>query len=178
VFGAPPQNPKKIVLPLCSSNIPILGIQKQLFWLMGRHPGTHTIVLGIVHFTHPNSRYPKTPFLAYRAQSYGCLGRQPRTRTKVFALVQFKHSHPRYPKTPLLAYRAQRYGVWGAPPEPKQYLLPLCSSNIPILGIQKHLFWPMGCRGMGVWGAMDPTQSFWELCSSHTPILGIQKHLC
>ena len=30
-------------------------------------------------------------------------------------------------------------GVWGATPDPKQYFLALCSSNTPILGIQKHL---------------------------------------
>ena len=47
----------------------------------------------------------------------------------------------------------------------------------PSQGIQKHLFWPMLCSGMGGWGAgPEHTRCFLALCSSKTPILGIQKH--
>ena len=43
----------------------------------------------------------------------------------------------------------------------------------------KHLFWPMVCRGMGVWGTTpEPKQYFLAFCSSNTTILGTQKHLC
>ena len=70
-------------------------------------------------------------------------------------------------------------GLWGATPEPKQYVLALCTSNITILGIQKHLYWPVGYSGMGVWGATpEPSQYFLALRSSNITILDIQKHLC
>ena len=98
-------------------------------------------------------------------------------------------------------------GVQGATLEPKQYLLPLCNPNTPILRIlSAHLFWPIGYRGMRVRGAtpkpkqyilaldnsnvgatLEPKQYFLALCicaffrlcacNSNTPILHIQKHL-
>ena len=102
MFGAPPQNPNNIFLALCSSNTPILGIQKHLCWPMVRRD----------------------------------------------------------------------MGVWGATPEPKHYFLErsqagkfdpflaLPISNTPILAIQKHLFWPMMCRYMGVWGTTPYPHDF------------------
>ena len=48
-----------------------------------------------------------------------------------------------------------------------------------IRGMQKHLGWPVGYSGMGVWGATpEPKQYFLALCSANTTILGIQEHLC
>ena len=47
-------------------------------------------------------------------------------------------------------------GDWGATLDPKQYVSALFSSHIKILGIQKHLCWPVGYSGMGGWGA-NPT---------------------
>ena len=70
------------------------------------------------------------------------------------------------------------YGVWSATPEPKHHFKALCISNTPILGIQKHLCWPVGYRGMGAWGATpEPKHHFLALCVSNNPMLGIQKHL-
>ena len=94
--------------------------------------------LGIAHFKHPHTRYPKPLFLADLVQRYACL--------------------ERHAKNP--------------------HLLALCSSNSTIPGIQKHLFWPMGYSGTGVWSATpEPKQYFLALCSSNTTIPGIQKHL-
>ena len=60
-------------------------------------------------------------------------------------------------------------GVWGATPEPKQYFLAVCSSNTPILGMQKHLFWPIGYSGMGVWGATPESRDIFWHCAVLTP---------
>ena len=44
--------------------------------------------------------------------------------------------------------------------------------------MQKHLFWPMVCSGMGGWGATpEPTCYFLALCISKRPILGMQTHV-
>ena len=52
----------------------------------------------------------------------------------------------------------------------------LCISNTPIPGIQKHLCWPIGYRGMGVWGAIpEPKQFFWHCAVQTPPFLGIQN---
>ena len=49
--------------------------------------------------------------------------------------------------------------MFGAPPQNPNKFLALSISNTPILGIQKHVFWPMVCRGIGVWGATaEPKQ--------------------
>ena len=111
---------------------------------------------------------------------FGAPAQNPKTPKPIFfGIVEFKHYHHRYPKTPLLAYEVQWYGVWGATPEPKQYSSALCSSNTTIMGIQKHLWWPMGYSGMGAWGATpEPKQYSLAVCISSTTITGIQKHLC
>ena len=47
--------------------------------------------------------------------------------------------------------------------------------NTAILGIQKHLCWPVGCTGMGVWGATpEPLNMFW-LCAFQTPLYRVSK---
>ena len=139
----------------------------QWYGCLGRHPRTQTIFYGIVHFKHHHPRYPKTPLLACRVQWYGCLVRHPRTQTMFYGIVHFKHHHPKYPKTLLLACRVQLYGCLGT-----------CVSNTTILGTQKHLCWPMMCRGMGGWSATpESKQYFLASCVSNTPLLGIQKHL-
>ena len=128
-----------------------------------------------MHFKHSHPRYPTTPLLACRVQRYGCLGRQPGTQTPFYDIVHFKHPHPRYPKTPLPAYRVQKYGCLERHPKTQT---PVFGANTPILGIQKHLCWPVGYKGMGAWGATaEPKNRFLALCVSNTPVLGIQKHL-
>ena len=108
----------------------------------------------------------------------GAWGATPEAKQYVFGIVQFKHTHPRYPKTPLLAYGVQWYGCQRRHPRTQTIFLALCISNTPILGLQKHLCWPMAYSSMGVWGATpEPKQYFLTLSISNTPILGIQKHL-
>ena len=67
--------------------------------------------------------------------------------------------------------------VFGALPlNPNNIFLALSISNTPILGIQKHLFWPMVCRRMSVWGATpEPKQFFWH-CPLQTPQSQISKN--
>ena len=156
------------------SNTPILGIQK------------HPMVSGIVHFKHIYTMYPKTLFLTYVVQSYVRWGRQVKTprflalsisNTPILCIQ--KHcslhiwcagmcdwgaTHPRYPKTLWLAYLVQKYGCWGRQVKTPRFLA-LSISNIPILGIQKHCFWHLWCRGMCVWGARSKPHNFW-----HCPI--------
>ena len=58
----------------------------------------------------------------------------------------------------------------------KQKFLAVSISNTPIPRIQKHLFWLMVCRAMGVWGATPETQTiFLALSVSNTPVPRIQK---
>ena len=62
----------------------------------------------------------------------------------------------------------------------------LCSANTPTLGVQKHFFWPMVCRCMGVWGATPKTKQFSSIVHykhphprySKTPFLahGVQRY--
>ena len=67
-------------------------------------------------------------------------------------------------------------GVWRATLKPERSFLALCSSNTPIIGIQKHLCCGMGYSGMPVWGATpEPKRYFLALCSSNTPIIGIHN---
>ena len=127
---------------------------------MGLHPRTQRIIHGIVQFKHHHPRYLKPPLLANRVPRYGCLGRQPRIQTIFFGTMQFKRPHPRYPKKSLLASRVPRYGCLGRPPEPIQCFLALCRSDTLILGIQKRLCWPIGYRGMVVWGATPEYEDF------------------
>ena len=55
----------------------------------------------------------------------------------------------------------------------------MVSSPSPHPHLRKHLCWPMGYIGMGVWSATpEPKQYFLALCSSNTPILGIQNQFC
>ena len=77
-------------------------------------------------------------------------------------LTIFKHPHARYSNRALLAYGVQYYGFFqnhvcwpmgyrgivivGATPEPKYHFVALWSSNTPISGTQKHLFWLVGYR--------------------------------
>ena len=111
-----------------------------MVWVFGAPPwNPNNVFFGIVQLKHPHPSYPKTPLMAYGIQWYGGLGRHPRIQTIFFGIVQLKQPHPSYPKTPLMAYQIEKYGVWVATLESKQYFLALCSSNIPILGIQKHL---------------------------------------
>ena len=102
VWGATPE-PKEYFLASCSSNTPILGIQKPPLLAYGKrkcvrlgcHPRPQTIFCGIDHCNHPYLRYPKIPFLAHGVQKYGCLGRRPGTQTIFFGIIHFQHPHPR-----------------------------------------------------------------------------------
>ena len=62
-------------------------------------------------------------------------------------------------------------GLWGAAVWVfgAELVLALSSSNTTITGIQKHLCWPMGYSGMGVWDpSPQPKQYFWH-CAIQTP---------
>ena len=111
--------------------------------------------------------------------SMGGWRRHPRTHLIFSGIVQFKETHSRDPKTPLLAHGVQWYGWLGRHPRTHIiFLLAFCSSKTPILGMQKHLFWPMVCSGLGGWGATPEPKRYWlALCSSKTLILGMHKHL-
>ena len=86
-----------------------------------------------------------------------------------FGIVHFKHPHHRYPKPHLLACRVKSYGILGRHPRTPRYFLALRSPNTPIIGIQKHLCWPMGYSVMGIWSAiLEPKQFFWH-CAVQTP---------
>ena len=132
------------------------GVQRR--GCLGRHPRTQRIFLGIAHFKHTHPRYPKTRFLVHGVQRYGCLGRP--QEPKEYILASTIQTHPSYvSKTLLLAHGVQMYGCLGHHPRTQRIFLALPISNTPIPGIQNHFFWPMVCRGMGVWGAtLEPRQ--------------------
>ena len=59
--------------------------------------------------------------------------------------------------------------VPGASPEPNQFFLALSCSNTSIIGIEKYLCWPVGYRGMSVWGPTPkPHDILWH-CAVQTP---------
>ena len=124
-----------------------------MVWVFGAPPQNTNNTFGIVQLKHHHHRCPKTPLLANRVQWYWCLGRHPRTQLILFGIMQFKQHHHRCPKTSLLAYRVQWYGCLGRHPRTQTILLALCNSNTTIIGVQKHLCWPIGYSGIGVWGA-------------------------
>ena len=96
----------------------------------------------------------------------------------IFGTEQFKHTYPRYPNTLSLAYGVRWYGCLERQPGTQTLFLALRTSNTTVIGMQKHLRWPMVYSGMGVWGATpEPKQIFLALCISTTTVLGIQKHL-
>ena len=79
----------------------------------------------------------------------------------------------------LLACRVQWYECLGRYPR-TQSMYFLCFGHFkhPILGIQKHICWPMGYSGMGVCDAtLELKQYFLALRISNTSIPGIRKHL-
>ena len=132
----------------------------------------------MVRFKHIYPRYPRTAFLARGEQRYGCLERDPRTLAIFFGMMHLKHTHSRYPKTPLLARVVQRYEFLERHHRTHAIFLAWCVSNTPILGIQKHLRWPVVSTGMRFWNATpEPTHFFLGWCISNPPILGIRKHL-
>ena len=97
-------------------------------------------------------------------------------RMGVSEIAQFKHPHTRHPKT-FFSDLVQRYARLEYHAK-KPHVLALRISNTPILGTQKSPFWPMVCRGTGVWGTTpEPKQFFLALCSSNTPILSIKTNL-
>ena len=165
------------ILALSISN----GIQKHRFWPMvwrgmvvwgaTLEPKQYILALAILNTPIPGTQ--KCSFWCMVCRGMGVWGRYPRTQTIYFGIAHFKHTHPRYPKTPFLPHGVQRYGCLGRHP---QYILAFSISNTPMLGIQKHFFWLMMCRGMGVWGATPkPSQSFLARPILNTPILGIQS---
>ena len=146
VWSASPE-PKHHFLALCSSNIPMLGVEKQVFWTVGysgmgvwgatRESKHHFFCL--VQFKHPHARYSKTLLLAWSVQRYGSFGRHPRTQTPLFWRRTCQTSPCQVFKNRFLARRYRGMGVWGASPELKHHFVALCISNTTIIGIQKHL---------------------------------------
>ena len=99
----------------------------------------------------------------------------PRQHPTFFGIAHFEHPHPRYPKTLFLADLVQRYARSERRAN-TPHVLALCISNTPIPGIQKHLFWPIVCRGMCVWSATpEPRSEFLALSISTggTGVLGV-----
>ena len=67
-------------------------------------------------------------------------------------------------------------GLWGtvvwvfgpSPQDTSNIFLASCKSNNTIIGIQKHLWWPIGYRGIAVWGATpEPEQIFGSVQFKH-----------
>ena len=54
--------------------------------------------------------------------------------------------------------KAEVRGVWAT--SKPTIFWELCISNTPILSIQKHSCWHIGCRGMGDWGATSKPHIF------------------
>ena len=134
------------------SNTLLPGIQK-LFFLaylvhryarLKRHPKPPHF-FGVVPFRHPQLRCPTTLLLPYLVQRYEACGAG--AKPHFFGMAHFKHPNARYTKTTLLPYlvpwdaRLERH---TKPP----HFLALRISNIPILGIQRHLCCHSWCRGM------------------------------
>ena len=119
-------------------------------------------------------RISNTPILDIQSHFCGkiwCRGMRAWSATPkphMFGIAHFKLRHTRYPKTLVLADLMQRYARLERHTKPP-HLFTLRSANTPILGIQKHLFWPIVRRGLGVWGATpEPHQLFWH-CAAQTP---------
>ena len=93
-------------------------------------------------------------------------------------MVCSKHHHLRYPETPFLGRAVQRYACLGRHPRTHSIFSGMVRFKHHPPGIQKHLFWPVVCKGMRVWGATaEPITYFLALCVSNTTLPGIQKHL-
>ena len=135
----------------------------QWYGCLERHPKSHTIFSGILHFKHTHPRCPKTLCLACDVEWYGCLEHHPRTHSIFFGIVQFRDIHPRYPKTPFLGCGVQWYGCLERHPRTHTIFLPLCSSKTSILDTQKHLSRVVVCCGMGVWSATPELTAFFGI---------------
>ena len=70
-----------------------------------------------------------------------------------YCIVQFEDTHGRYPKTHFMRCSVQRYVHTERHPCPPQQFVALCILSTAILGIQKHIFWAVGCAGMCRWSA-------------------------
>ena len=93
-----------------------------------------------------------------------------------FCIAHSKHTHPRYQKILFLAYGVRRCVCTERHRKTPRYFFALHVPNTPIPGIQNHLFWPMVCRGMGVWGATaEPHDIFWH-CPFQTPPSHVSKN--
>ena len=75
-------------------------------------------------------------------------------------IAHFKHPHPRYPKTLFLADLMQRYA-------PRQNFTFFGIAHVqhthpsyPETPFLAHLFWPLVCRGMGVWGTTPEPKKY------------------
>ena len=120
----------------------------------------------------------KNTFAGLWGTVVGVFGAPLQNTYNIFGTEQFKHTYPRYPNTLSLAYGVRWYGCLERQPGTQTLFLALRTSNTTVIGMQKHLRWPMVYSGMGVWGATpEPKQIFLALCISTTTVLGIQKHL-
>ena len=162
VRGAAPE-PKQYLLALCISNIPIIGIQKKLCWLLS-HSGMGVWgatpepkhLLCVVHFNHPHPRHPKIPLLAYGVLQYGCLRRHPRTQSIFFGVVHVNHPNPRYWKTALLVGRVHWYRCLGSHPRTQTIFFAVVHFKQP------HPRYPkttLLASGTAVWVFGAPTQN-------------------
>ena len=59
------------------------------------------------------------------------------------------------------------YLLWGC--------LKCTLSDAPILGLQNHFCWQIGCRGMRAWGATPKPHIFWH-CALQTPSSYVSKN--
>ena len=126
----------------------------------------------IVHFKHTHTGNPKTLLVACLVQRYAGWGATPKSRR--FKIVHFKHTHTRYQKTLLVACLAQRCACLGRHAK-NAHFLALCISNTPILGIQKHCWLHVWCRGMRVWGATPKAHIVWH-CAFPTHPYWVSKN--
>ena len=154
------------------SNTPILGIQKYSFWQIwcrGMRACSATPKLRIFArcaFQTPPYLVSKNTFCGRFSVEVWALG-APRQNPTFFGIAQFKHPHPRYLKNIFLADLVQRYALLDRHAQSPHFLA-LRTSNTPILGIQKHSFWQIWCKGMRAWSATPKTHIFWH-CAFQTP---------
>ena len=162
---------------LRSPNTPFLACGVQWYWCLERHPKTHTVFCGIVHFenTHPRDR--KTPSWLAVCSGMGGWGATPEPKRYFVALCSSK--------TPILSENTFfwlvvcRARVLGVPPQNPHGIFWHCAAAKHPSYVSKNTFSGLWCAVVWVVGAPSENAHdfFQHLCSSKTPILGLQKHL-
>ena len=130
--------PTPYFLAWCVSNTPILGIHKQLSWpVVCRYMGVYVCMCMCV-----------------------CVyGAPPLNPHNFFWRGAFQTHPSQVSKNPLCDPGVHKHGCFQHQPRTRTTFLACCISNTAIQGIQKQLFWPAVCTGMGVSSASpEPTQ--------------------